>query len=461
MENSSTDMRNIQNLLDQVSLIKKNYNRINKITGANYNVFDVLKMRSDEERLHSRFIGDLLNPKGKHGRGDVFLKLFVEKLKEIFQPIRDAEYENDVKIQKSQDQNSFKMKFLHDFSIDNAIVLLEKDVGLINKEKTEGGKIDLIIKDKNNNRIIIENKIWASEQVNQLLRYYNYDKNALLIYLTLYGKEATIESTNSTVILDCDYFAISYKNHIKEWLEECLKETTEFPFLRETLKQYINTIKSLTGQSINKDMGKEIGELIFSSKESAIAAKTIIENYERTKSKLYKTFRIELEHEFKVLLNKEGVLYELQTDKMNKKYENIRTQIIFKNVIGLFNKNNCNQSDPFVFEFSRMYKKSSINDSFYYGFRFDNDENINCLKNFQDKLPKDLLPESNNYWLAKKSFVFRDSYEKNGNEIKFNSIDFQVEIANKTKRDNHIKRIVEEMLNVINVFLNKNNIKKS
>ena len=55
----------------------------------------------------------------------------------------------------------------------------------------EGGRLDIICQDRNSNKIIIENKIHAPDQINQLLRYHNYDKNATLIYLNLYGGEPT------------------------------------------------------------------------------------------------------------------------------------------------------------------------------------------------------------------------------------------------------------------------------
>ena len=140
-------------LLDKVTSIRNKYDEINSLTGANYNVFNVLKLHTDEVRLHSRFIGDLLNPKGKHGRGGVFLELFLEQI-----------------------QTSLNGNMEKNFSSENAKVYIEKSIGLINDEKTEGGQIDLMIEDIQHNRIIIENKIYAIDQPKQLLRYYNYDK---------------------------------------------------------------------------------------------------------------------------------------------------------------------------------------------------------------------------------------------------------------------------------------------
>ncbi len=69
-----TNIKEVRQLLQSVTAIKNKYDEINRLTGADYNVFNVLRLKRDEVRLHSRFIGDLLNPKGKHGRGDVFLE---------------------------------------------------------------------------------------------------------------------------------------------------------------------------------------------------------------------------------------------------------------------------------------------------------------------------------------------------------------------------------------------------
>ncbi|KOO11418.1 hypothetical protein AKJ18_29220, partial [Vibrio xuii] len=52
-----------------------------------YNLFKVLRSPSDEVRLHSRFLGDILNVSGLHGLGVKPLKLLFEILGVI--PIND------------------------------------------------------------------------------------------------------------------------------------------------------------------------------------------------------------------------------------------------------------------------------------------------------------------------------------------------------------------------------------
>jgi hypothetical protein len=48
-------------------------------------------MESDEVKTHSRFLAELLNPKGSHGQKDVFLKKFVERFGIIDFEIKNAE----------------------------------------------------------------------------------------------------------------------------------------------------------------------------------------------------------------------------------------------------------------------------------------------------------------------------------------------------------------------------------
>ena len=72
---ATQEHQSIQNLLTQVNLISKKYEEIAKHTGENYNIFQILGTTRDE-LAHSKIIGDLLNPKGIHGLGDVFLRSF-------------------------------------------------------------------------------------------------------------------------------------------------------------------------------------------------------------------------------------------------------------------------------------------------------------------------------------------------------------------------------------------------
>lgn len=239
-------MNVIQNLLTNVKLISKKYQDIALVTGENFNIFSILSVERNEVKTHSAFIGELLNPKGSHGLDEIPLNIFLTQIKTI----ADEKCKSD-----------YKAEILDRFNLDlkSAYGIIEEHIGITNEDKTEGGRIDIIIKDGSKKTLIIENKIDAMEQTNQLIRYNNAYLNAPILFLTLTGYEA---NSAGHLKLNEDYFTISYEVEIITWLKECLKEATEFPMLREIIKQYIYLIKKMTNQTTNNKMKEEIRELI-------------------------------------------------------------------------------------------------------------------------------------------------------------------------------------------------------
>ncbi len=256
----------IENLLNQVKAISKKYENIAKITGENFNVFKILGSTS-HELSHSAFIGELLNPKGSHGQGSIFLKLFI-----------DSVYPQE------------KPDWLKNFN-QNIICRKEVNTGIINAEYTEGGNIDLLISNNIGHAIVIENKIYAGDQPNQLVRYSYYAKKNFkqfsILYLTLYGDES--EEAKGELELDKDYFSISYRTTIVDWLELCKKEASSFPLLRETIIQYIYLIKYLTNLSTNHNMSNDIYNQFLSSKESLDIAKKIAGELSKMENEIHQS----------------------------------------------------------------------------------------------------------------------------------------------------------------------------
>lgn len=226
------ELNTITTLLSQINIINKKYDDIAKITGENFNIFQILQIESDEVRLHSRFIGELLNPKGRHNQGILFLKLFIEKF-----GFNDYTHEQ----------------------LENTYVKIEESVG-------ELGRIDIVLKPYNGKEIVIENKIFAIDQPEQLLRYRNAYPNAHLLYLTLDGKIPNGDSSGH-LISKIDFWCISYKSDILLWLEDCHKSSYNLPLIRETLAQYIYIIKYLTFQTTNYKMESEIIKSILNNKD--------------------------------------------------------------------------------------------------------------------------------------------------------------------------------------------------
>lgn len=254
-----SENQNIKSLLSNVGIISEKYDEIAKITGEKFNVFSVMGMESDEVKTHSRIIAELLNPRGSHSQGSIFLKLFFEEFEE--------------------------MKEIENFEFEKAIVLVEEHIGIINEDYTKGGYIDIVIKDSKN-QVVIENKIYAIDQPGQLLRYKNHYPKCKLLYLTLDCKEPS-EDSKRQLVLGTDFHCVSYKTNILNWLEKCHKETIEKPMLREMIKQYIYLIKKLTNQTTNNKMSEEIVEILSKNVKGSFEVSA---NISDLKAKLYRDF---------------------------------------------------------------------------------------------------------------------------------------------------------------------------
>ncbi len=250
-----------KNLLTHVSDIRNKYDEFAALTGENFDIFSVLGMQHDEVRLHSRLIGELLNPKGKHNQGDLFLKLFL----------------NQIELQNHNEDET-----------QNASVIVEESVGNITNNYEAGGRIDLVIKFPNNKPIVIENKIWTGDQYKQLWRYKQQYPNAYLVYLTPFGNKASKESLHEINSEDVIY--VSYKTDIKSWINDCIKEVSRLPLIREVLNHYLHTINQITNQSTNNKMSKEIIHTIIENGDNVKSAFAISSTIESVKKELLNVF---------------------------------------------------------------------------------------------------------------------------------------------------------------------------
>ena len=244
------EQHQFKSLLTQVAALSAHYKKINSLTGENFNIFRILKLEASEVRLHSAFLASLLDRKGNHGQKDTFLKLFIKRF-------------------------CFKQNSI---DIASCKVDVEKHAGFISEDRTEGGRIDIIISDTSGNHIIIENKIYAGDQNHQLTRYYNHSPKADLLYLTLDGKLPS-ENSFGELINDTHFKCYSYKTDILGWLEDCRKEVAVYPVVRESITQYINLIKYLTNQTVNHTMQEELSQILLSNLEASF---TIADSLDQT-----------------------------------------------------------------------------------------------------------------------------------------------------------------------------------
>ena len=234
-------MEKIRNLINQVAIISKKNAEILDATGGRFNMFQVCGV-NHYENTHSAIIAEFLDPNGTHGLKSKLLECFIETLGERVT--------------------------IKSFNCEKAQVRTE--------HSTEEGRIDILITDDQNKAIIIENKIYAADQLEQLKRYDSYAQKTYkysyqILYLTLWGDEASEQSGENV-----PYSQVSYKADIICWLEKCVALASRFPMVRETIIQYVNHLKQLTGQDMNTKNKEEITKVLS---ENFRAAYEIYQNY--------------------------------------------------------------------------------------------------------------------------------------------------------------------------------------
>lgn len=185
-----------------------------------YNLFSVLRSESDEVRLHSRFLVDILSPTGCHNQGALFLTNFLKR---------------------------------QGLDISGNIEVL-----------CEYKNIDILIRSEKT-AVIIENKIYAADQDKQLQRYYQTMreegyKDIHLFYLTLDGKEPSPESVGN---LDKKITNISYRSDILDWIERCTELSARNAPLREAFIQYLDLINHLTNRVENMEHIERLKKLLL------------------------------------------------------------------------------------------------------------------------------------------------------------------------------------------------------
>lgn len=227
-------MYKIKSLLEQVNTIKKKNDEILDATGSRFNMFRICGV-NHYENTHSAIIAEFLSPKGTHGLKHKLLDSFIETLGDDFTI-------------EGFDTMSAKVKTEH--------------------HAEDDGRIDITIEDKNGNCLIIENKIYAGDQDQQLIRYNNYAKKKYrqyqILYLTLWGEKASTQSGK-----EVKYLPISFKDTIIDWLEKSASLAVRLPMVRETILQYINHLKTLTNQDMDTKNKEEILDLLVDNYEAA------------------------------------------------------------------------------------------------------------------------------------------------------------------------------------------------
>lgn len=251
-------MNNLHYFLKELNLLRQKY-IITENSREKFNIFTTLLDPYNTEReLHSRFISSILDPNGSHKMGDLPLRLFLEELGSHFQ------------------------------------ISKHTIVSPNNESWTEHSKIDILIIDRySKNAIIIENKINAADSNHkdrgQLEGYYQQIisegipcGDIEVFYLTIDRHEPSQDSVNTngnTPELANKVRCIDYATEIYSWLQKLAQQAYKHPYLRESINQYLNLIKDMTGNSEIEER-LELMALVGKNEDNLESARLLINNFD-------------------------------------------------------------------------------------------------------------------------------------------------------------------------------------
>lgn len=246
----------IELLLQEITAVSQKYELIYQKTGGHFNLFEITNIASDEVTI-CRVLYELLSPNGSHYQGNLYLQAFITDV---------------LQLEISEDELD-SAKVFREYRIDGQ------------------RRIDLVIETKNR-FIPIEVKIYAGDQKSQCFDYAQTARQSNVYYLTLFGDQPSEYSTHSSTgncVRREEICCISFANDILNWLEHCVsqKETLKITSIREILLQFIDSIRTLTGQMENqKEM--EIIDTLMKSSENMRSAIAIQSSVDPAKSLLMK-----------------------------------------------------------------------------------------------------------------------------------------------------------------------------
>lgn len=277
----------LNRLLNELRVIYRKHEMLKGLT-TDFNIFKSIGSTSDEVNIHSKF---------------------------IFAILKDRLY-----------GKKFLFEFLKYVEIDLPSYEVIEKTTIYKEHKIFEGRLDLIINFETTNRdkfiIVIENKIYADDQKDQINTYIKHlekeEKEACysttkMIYLTLDGREPSSEvSQGDPEKIIC----ISYKNEIIQWIDDCIKIVALEPKIREVLVQYKAVLLELTGQEEGVLM--EFKDIIGSSLENYVISKNIEASLKEVKQVLQLRFWKQLEIGLETQLKKIGIKNIQNTQKDGK-----------------------------------------------------------------------------------------------------------------------------------------------
>jgi len=288
---------------------------------SRFNLLSIIEKDRDEAHIHSKVLYNLLSQNWGKKDKETFLTLFLKEIGIEDENIYDKNWE--VTREKAFDLDTIK------------------------------GRLDFEIKSKDC-IYIIEMKIDAGDQPEQLIRYQKFAKEQhkkyKIFYLTLDGHNASKKSIGEEENLEenekVEYINISFQGEILNWLENCLKLVEGKENKSACISQYIASINKILGEKDTK-----IKDNILKSTEDIKTAITIYEKLNDKLQKVLKNFFEELNKKLKNKL-KDITPKSIYNESYIKDYYNYTLDKIPQDYPGLYivlDENKSNNSNYYKF----------------------------------------------------------------------------------------------------------------
>lgn len=219
-----------RSLVDDTIVILKDTVADKLKNGFDMNVFTLLDREREEQHVHENMLHAILNFKSDKRIAERFVTCLFENMKMPKEFVK----------KKWQVEQQYYTSF---------------------------GTMDMFLRTEGKHRkcVIVELKIDASDQKEQLERYWKYVKKSnyedcRIIYLTLDGRAASEQSIGN--VPKNKIYNISFKKHILKWLEQCLYICDEECIESSFIKQYRILINKMVGEN---NMSEKVRLLIKSS----------------------------------------------------------------------------------------------------------------------------------------------------------------------------------------------------
>jgi hypothetical protein len=218
------DLDKTDAFLQEYKVFLGRHEALARVEAPEFNVFRILNIGRYEEKTHTPILHNLLDVMGSHGQRALFYKQF---LKQVL-PTEVSRFDTP-RVRATQ----------------------EHWMG--------NGEIDIFIESLDPAKpfcLVIENKIDAGDQSQQLQRYYDFvtqqlgysDDQVRLLYLTKYGdkpSDFSMATAEQTRLINAGVLHIlSYRKHILNFIKAS-RELVQAEPVRYLLQQYQQLIKTL------------------------------------------------------------------------------------------------------------------------------------------------------------------------------------------------------------------------